>query len=194
MDAYGDENPEAEDGALQGQIRTQRMQKLQKEITERFGPAIQMFLVDLADFYEKVKNTYVFRRPAATRTSLTILTCCSLFLCCIPGWLQYKASTGYLGFQFFVIWPLQDRHPRLRRALNPIWWMFWDVKSDADLALEVMKHRHREETPAVNSKDTLHVSTSRRNEAANFKQPKSGAVSVLETTKALINRALSSPK
>lgn len=63
----------------------------------------------------------LWRRPKATKQSLLLICASAFTLSIMSGYLQLKLFLLWVWFQFFIIWPLQDRWPRYRRALNP-WW------------------------------------------------------------------------
>lgn len=117
------------------------MYRLIKELIARFGPIIEMLIQDQADLAEKAKNLFLWRRPKACKQSLCLIGAWALFLSILPGYLQLKLLLLWAWFQFFVIWPLQDRYPRYRRALNPLWYLLWNVPNDAECAMEVLRER-----------------------------------------------------
>lgn len=82
----------------------------------------------------------LWRRPSATNLSLTILSVYALVLSIMPGYLQLKLALLWAWWQFFVIWPLQDAFPQYRRALNPFWYLLWNVSTRvADLKMIVSR-------------------------------------------------------
>lgn len=83
----------------------------------------------------------LWRRPKATKQSLLIMACWTVLLSILSARLQLKLLLLWVWFQFFIVWPVQDRYPRYRRALNPWWWLLWNVPNDAESALEILKSR-----------------------------------------------------
>lgn len=47
------------------------------------------------------------------------------------------------GFEFFVLMPLRSHYPRYRRLFSIIEWFLWDVPNDSELAMEIIRKRHR---------------------------------------------------
>lgn len=103
----------------------------------------------------------LWRRPAATKQSLVVMAVWIICLSILSARVQLKLLLLWVWFQFFIVWPIQDRHPRYRRALNPWWWLLWNVSisappysvtsadppwfvqvpNDAESALEILKAR-----------------------------------------------------
>lgn len=83
------------------------------------------FKATINGFY--VLSFVLWRRPSATKQSLAVLACWTVCLSIMSARLQLKLLLLWIWAQFFIVWPIQDRHPRYRRALNPWWWLLWNV-------------------------------------------------------------------
>ena len=120
----------------------------------------------------------LWRRPAATKQSLLLIGVWCIWLSILSSRLQLKLLLLWAWFQFFVIWQLQERYPRYRRAMNPVWYLLWNVPNDVDCALEILKEKAAADSPAVAGVDTPPRESPKRNHLARPKFSRSRASSV----------------
>ncbi|KAF9015150.1 hypothetical protein BDQ17DRAFT_1229312 [Cyathus striatus] len=109
---------------------------------KRFG---LQCLTDLADFHERVRNLFIWRRPVSSRTY------CMLFILVFISTLltptKYLVKTGcfILGFLFWHVVPvLAALPPTDRNRLPP---MLADIPTDAEYAMEMISRRVAEGLP-----------------------------------------------
>ncbi|OZJ05289.1 hypothetical protein BZG36_01954 [Bifiguratus adelaidae] len=109
------------------------------DIRNEVTPQIQKSLGDLADYLERFKNLATWKRPYRTAAMLAGIIIISLLGPHIPAQMIYKCIGFALGFGFFVLTPLMTRFPRHSALFNPIEWLLWDIPTDAEYAMEVMR-------------------------------------------------------
>lgn len=118
--------------------------ELYKRYVAAYGSGTQIACGDVADFHEKVKNLILWRDPKATWRTLTLLGITTVFVTLASAHVIWKTVTGFLGFTFFILLPLQSHYPRFRRPLSPIWWALWGSPTDQQFAIELLRRRHLE--------------------------------------------------
>ncbi|KAJ8661017.1 hypothetical protein O0I10_003239 [Lichtheimia ornata] len=120
------------------------------DIKRKYGPTGQLFLLDLVDRLERVKNLVTWKRPEKTRILLCILSAMVIVFMFMPSRYMTKLLFLYLGVEFFVLQALRSHYPRHRRLFNVIDWLLWGVPNDAEYAMEVIRlHRFAEDAPPL---------------------------------------------
>ncbi|RUS16449.1 LOW QUALITY PROTEIN: hypothetical protein BC937DRAFT_91183 [Endogone sp. FLAS-F59071] len=122
-----------------------------EDIRTTWGPFLQMELGDLADTLEKIKNLITWKRPHKTRIALFGLAFVLVAFYSIPARLVIRAILFLLGVEFFVLLPVQSHFPRYRRLFSITEWLLWDVPTDAEWAIEVMRKKKGFEMQASGS-------------------------------------------
>lgn len=93
----------------------------------------------VADIHERIKNVFIWRRPAVSKRYaiiLAVVTCCTLI---IPAHYLAKLTYGGCGILFWHISPVLAALPpgALARLPNPL----TDAPTDADYAIEIITQR-----------------------------------------------------
>ncbi|KAE9408089.1 hypothetical protein BT96DRAFT_21652 [Gymnopus androsaceus JB14] len=96
-------------------------------------------LNELADLHERIKNIFIWRRPASSKIYGSALFFCCVLTLVLPA--QYIAKLIYFlgGVFFWHIVPILGALPSEDRARLPP--AFDDVPTDADFAMEVISQR-----------------------------------------------------
>ncbi|KAJ7169911.1 hypothetical protein C8R46DRAFT_1090503 [Mycena filopes] len=104
-----------------------------------FKRALVQTLAEIADLHERVKNIFIWRRPASSKIYGTVL----VFLCLLTLFLpaKYLAKLTYLtaGVLFWHVTPVIAALPPSERARLPP--AFSDVPTDAEYAMELISQR-----------------------------------------------------
>lgn len=72
-----------------------------------------------------------------------------LYLIVMPIKWVLRGFFSWAGFQFFVVWQLQDQFPQYRRALFPLWWILYAIPTDAEAALHILQKRSAQIRPVL---------------------------------------------
>ncbi|KAJ4499630.1 hypothetical protein C8R41DRAFT_915363 [Lentinula lateritia] len=101
--------------------------------------AVLLAMNDVADLHERIKNIFIWRRPASSRVYGTALCFCCILTLLLPA--QYIAKLVYFlgGAFFWHIIPILAALPSEDRARIPP--AFQDVPTDAEFAMEVISRR-----------------------------------------------------
>ncbi|KAJ3988572.1 hypothetical protein F5890DRAFT_383607 [Lentinula detonsa] len=101
--------------------------------------AILQAMNDIADLHERIKNIFIWRRPASSKVYGTALCCCCILTLFCPA--QYIAKLVYFlgGVFFWHIIPILAALPPEDRARIPP--AFQDAPTDAEFAMEVISQR-----------------------------------------------------
>ncbi|TIC61245.1 hypothetical protein E3Q02_03980 [Wallemia mellicola] len=142
--------------------REKSMKEAYKAITESHGREIQLVTGDLADFIEKLKNLYLWRKPKATRNFILRAVLPALIgLQFISHAALVRGSLAGLGFVIFIWIPITINYPRYRRMA----WNMPEVPTDAQYALSVMRQRVRKNEPLPVLADPLKKETRKKTDA-----------------------------
>ncbi|CAK5280528.1 unnamed protein product [Mycena citricolor] len=96
-------------------------------------------LSELADLHERIKNIFIWRRPASSKMYGSIILFLALFTLVVPA--KYIAKTIYFvgGFMFWHLVPIiAALSPADRSRLPP---PFMDVPTDAEYAMDLISQR-----------------------------------------------------
>lgn len=118
------------------------MLDLYKRWQNKYGVPSQIFVSDVADFHEKVKNLLLWRNPDASRRTLVKLLVFFFVACTVTATVWWKMTLFMIGFDFFALMPLRSHYPRYRRPLNPLWWFVLGSPTDAQYAVHLLRERH----------------------------------------------------
>ncbi|KAJ3857779.1 hypothetical protein EV368DRAFT_29378 [Lentinula lateritia] len=101
--------------------------------------AVLLAMNDVADLHERIKNIFIWRRPASSKVYGTALCFCCILTLLLPA--QYIAKLVYFlgGAFFWHIIPILAALPSEDRARIPP--AFQDVPTDAEFAMEVISRR-----------------------------------------------------
>ncbi|KAJ7125590.1 hypothetical protein C8R43DRAFT_710389 [Mycena crocata] len=101
--------------------------------------ALLQAMAEIADLHERVKNIFIWRRPATSRVYGLVLTFLLVLTLLMPA--KYLAKLTYFtgGFFFWHVTPVISALPRNERARLPP--AFSDVPTDADYAMELISRR-----------------------------------------------------
>ncbi|WFD34027.1 hypothetical protein MCUN1_000855 [Malassezia cuniculi] len=108
----------------------------------KYGVSSQIFVNDVADYHEKIKNLLLWRNPAASRRTLAILLVWFIIASTVPAAMWWKGALFLLGVDFFGLMALRSHYPRYRRPLNPLWWFVLGSPTDAQYAVELLRDQH----------------------------------------------------
>lgn len=125
------------------------MLDIYKSWQDKYGVSSQIFVSDVADFHEKVKNLLLWRNPPASRRTLAMLTILFGVTCTISAAMLWKSLLFLLGFDFFGLMALRSHYPRYRRPLNPLWWFVLGSPNDAQYAVYLLREKHLKHNHAV---------------------------------------------
>ncbi|KAJ2766315.1 hypothetical protein IWQ56_003766 [Coemansia nantahalensis] len=104
---------------------------------QTLGTHTHIMLADVTDWMERMKNCVTWKRPWASRVMVVMLACMGVMAYLLPpGVLQKLLGTG-VGVQFFILAPLQFRHPRYRRMMWIVDLVLWHSPSDVELAVDM---------------------------------------------------------
>ncbi|GAW03608.1 hypothetical protein LENED_005345 [Lentinula edodes] len=101
--------------------------------------AVLLAMNDVADLHERIKNIFIWRRPASSKVYGTALCFCCILTLLLPA--QYIAKLVYFlgGAFFWHIIPILAALPSEDRARIPP--AFQDVPTDAEFAMEIISRR-----------------------------------------------------
>lgn len=118
------------------------MLDIYKRWQNKYGVSSQIFVSDVADYHEKVKNLLLWRHPDASRRTLAMLAALFFVACTVSATVWWKMTLFMIGFDFFALMPLRSHYPRYRRPLNPLWWFVLGSPTDAQYAVQLLRERH----------------------------------------------------
>ena len=127
-------------------------------LLDQIGPALQVQIMDLANFFEVVYNFYHWSNPAASRNTLILFATC--FLVAALGTYEFvmKGVWFLVGFGFFVNWPISSLYPRYRLVVSPFKLIFWDVPTHAETCFNYLRDRATLAREAILSNATKRIS------------------------------------
>ncbi|KAJ7487588.1 hypothetical protein B0H11DRAFT_1805241 [Mycena galericulata] len=101
--------------------------------------AVLQSLTEIADLHERVKNIFIWRRPASSKTYGIVLILLFMITLFLPA--KYLAKLTYFvgGFLFWHITPVIAALTPVERARFPP--AFADVPTDAEYAMELISQR-----------------------------------------------------
>ncbi|MBW0468354.1 hypothetical protein O181_008069 [Austropuccinia psidii MF-1] len=112
-----------------------------RQVYAQYGHLIQTYSEDLADLTEKIRNLYLWRRPSACwRTTFMMIVILLYNLSISQKWVL-KNFLGWLGIEFFFVFGFVEKYPQFRRALNPVWLLFYDIPTNREFALQILQER-----------------------------------------------------
>ncbi|KAJ7634293.1 hypothetical protein DFH06DRAFT_1437038 [Mycena polygramma] len=101
--------------------------------------ALLQMLSEIADLHERVKNIFIWRRPASSQTYGMVLIFLFLLTLFLPAKFLAKLTYFVGGFLFWHVTPVIAALPSTERARLPP--AFSDVPTDAEFAMELISQR-----------------------------------------------------
>ncbi|EXJ92108.1 hypothetical protein A1O3_00658 [Capronia epimyces CBS 606.96] len=110
-------------------------------LLDELGPMIQLQLGDLVGLLEVMANFHRFERPRMTTATLFLFACCLLVT--VLGDMAFCMKLFWLvcGVVFFCGYPIATRWPQYRLLVSPFRWMFWDIPTHAELAIQHLQEK-----------------------------------------------------
>ncbi|KAL2430077.1 hypothetical protein ABEF95_000523 [Exophiala dermatitidis] len=110
-------------------------------LLDELGPMIQLQLGDLANLLEVLINFHRWERPRMTNATLFLFACCLLTSLLTDMAFCMKVVTLVAGGAFFFSYPIATRWPKYRIVLSPFRWIFWDIPTHAELAIQQLQEK-----------------------------------------------------
>ncbi|KAH8120143.1 hypothetical protein DFH11DRAFT_1558537 [Phellopilus nigrolimitatus] len=96
-------------------------------------------LNDIADFHERVKNIFLWRRPTISKVYAAVLVFLIFFTAFLPAKYIMKLASFILGFLYWHVVPIIAALPPFDRSRLPP--LFENVPTDAEYAMELISQR-----------------------------------------------------
>lgn len=110
-------------------------------LLDELGPMIQLQLGDLANLLEVLVNFHRHERPRMTRATLFLFSCCLLTTLVADMAFCMKLMWLIIGGAFFFSYPVSARWPQYRIVVSPFRWLFWDIPTHAELAIQQLQEK-----------------------------------------------------
>lgn len=126
--------------------------RLMRNLTATFGPNAILWLGELNDLGERIKNIIVHpEHPSVRYIALRLLAVCAA-LAVTPISLMYKALWLYLGIDFFIMWRVRSLYPEWRGVTLPHRWLLLGAPNDVQYALYALRQRQLAGNPIRGTK------------------------------------------
>ncbi|GAA5990119.1 hypothetical protein JCM10908_005829 [Rhodotorula pacifica] len=126
--------------------------RLMRNLLATFGPNAILWLGEVNDLGERIKNLIVHpEHPSVRYVALRLLTIC-LVLATTPISLVYKTMWLYLGIDFFVMWKVRSTYPEWRGVTLPHRWLLLGAPNDVQYTLYALRQRQLEGKPIHGTK------------------------------------------
>ncbi|GAA6044341.1 hypothetical protein JCM8097_004577 [Rhodosporidiobolus ruineniae] len=132
---------------ISGKSADVSLYRLVRTMARMYGPQLQLWLNEIVELGEGVKNVLQHPTHPASLPVLLRLLALLLVLLITPAWMQIKGAWAYAGLEFFVLWRAREIWPEYRRALMPASWLLLSAPTDAEYALWLLKQRSKEGRP-----------------------------------------------
>ncbi|GAA5878254.1 hypothetical protein JCM3774_001132 [Rhodotorula dairenensis] len=126
--------------------------RLVRNLTATFGPNAILWLAELNDLGERIKNIVVHpEHPSVRHIALRLVAICVL-LAVTPISLVYKTAWLYLGLDFFILWKVRSAYPQWRGVTLPHRWLLLGAPNDVQYTLYVLRQRQLAGKPIRSAK------------------------------------------
>jgi hypothetical protein len=106
---------------------------------ENFGPVVQPYIKELADWMEIFMNFYEWKTSRATGLILSALGFAIAMSTFLSTELIIRILTFVAIFGFFIDRPMARRFPNCYRVLAPMHWIFWDIPTHVETSFRYLR-------------------------------------------------------
>ena len=110
------------------------------EVGRTLGPGSQMYLGDLADFFEVLANFREWKSPKHTTATLVLLSV-HMIICFMSWDFAARYLYGVIGLMFFVCWPIQSLHPKYRYVASLVQILLFNIPTHAQWAFGYLRRQ-----------------------------------------------------